>query len=128
MTSIYKIMIKQTKKGRKSNAEAHVIMADNKWGENWITACWWCTLDKKIFENILHGKLPNGIQLGKVIDGEIKHRAGYDLTFNAPKSVSLAALVGKDNNLITAHKEAVKNTLDYVETGYFIDRLNKIFN
>jgi conjugative relaxase-like TrwC/TraI family protein len=35
------------------------------------------------------------------------HRAGWDATFSAPKSASLAALVGKDERVIEAHIESV---------------------
>src|SRR6185437_1329094 len=46
---------------------------------------------------------------------EVPHRAGWDLTFNAPKTVSLTALVGNDDRVREAHREAVVRTLDYVE-------------
>ncbi len=67
------------------------------------------------FERVLGGELPNGVVLGKRIDGERRHRPGYDLTFSAPKSVSLLALVGGDERLIEAHQAAVKTALDQVE-------------
>lgn len=44
-----------------------------------------------------------------------KHRPGWDVTFSAPKSVSVGALVGKDNRLLEAHREAVQETLREVE-------------
>lgn len=43
------------------------------------------------------------------------HRAGFDLTFSAPKSVSLAALVGGDERIKEAHAEAVTVALREVE-------------
>jgi conjugative relaxase-like TrwC/TraI family protein len=43
---------------------------------------------------------------------ELEHRAGLDLTFNAPKTVSLAALPGHDDRVRTAHAESVKAALD----------------
>jgi conjugative relaxase-like TrwC/TraI family protein len=43
---------------------------------------------------------------------ELEHRAGYDLTFNAPKTVSLAALPGHDERVRKAHAEAVVAALD----------------
>lgn len=46
---------------------------------------------------------------------EVPHRAGWDLTFNAPKTVSLTALVGDDERVREAHREAVLRTLDYLE-------------
>ena len=41
---------------------------------------------------------------------------GRDLTLSAPKSVSLAALVGGDARIAEAHGRAVKRTLAWVET------------
>src|SRR6185437_7307146 len=46
---------------------------------------------------------------------EVPHRAGWDLTFNAPKTVSLTALVGNDDRVREANREAVVRTLDYLE-------------
>lgn len=47
-----------------------------------------------------------------------ERRLGYDLTFSAPKSVSICALIGKDQNLIQAHREAVESSLKIVEDEY----------
>ena len=41
-----------------------------------------------------------------------------DLTFSAPKSVSIMALVFEDNRLIEAHSQAVKDTLDEIEKNF----------
>lgn len=59
----------------------------------------------------------NGIELrkSKYTKKDNKDRLGIDLTFNAPKSVSLQALVGGDKRLIDAHNEAVKETLIEIE-------------
>ncbi len=43
---------------------------------------------------------------GKMVTS-MEHRAGWDATFSAPKSVSLTALVGGDNRVRVAHREAV---------------------
>jgi len=45
----------------------------------------------------------------------VEHRAGWDATFSAPKSVSLTALVGGDENVRLAHREAVTATLSELE-------------
>src|SRR5438477_61227 len=37
-----------------------------------------------------------------------EHRAGWDATFLAPKSVSIQALIGNDSRIIAAHKRAVE--------------------
>src|SRR3954452_18442002 len=44
-----------------------------------------------------------------------EHRAGWDATFSAPKSVSLAALVGDDDRIRTAHRESVDESLKSLE-------------
>lgn len=46
---------------------------------------------------------------------EVPHRAGYDLTFSAPKSVSLTALVGGDGRIVEAHRAAVREALGEAE-------------
>ncbi len=42
----------------------------------------------------------------------VEHRAGWDATFSAPKSVSLTALVGGDDRVREAHREAVAFALE----------------
>ena len=43
------------------------------------------------------------------------HRAGWDATFSAPKSVSLTALVGGDDRVRAAHRASVTVALDETE-------------
>src|SRR6266581_3702128 len=45
----------------------------------------------------------------------MEHRAGWDATFSAPKSVSLTALVGADERVRDAHRESVGVALDDLE-------------
>src|SRR5467141_1040936 len=45
----------------------------------------------------------------------MEHRAGWDATFSAPKSVSLTALVGGDERVREAHRESVGVALDQLE-------------
>ncbi|HET8921896.1 MAG TPA: MobF family relaxase [Candidatus Acidoferrum sp.] len=45
----------------------------------------------------------------------MEHRAGWDATFSAPKSVSLTALVGGDERVREAHRESVGVALDELE-------------
>src|SRR2546421_284428 len=45
----------------------------------------------------------------------MEHRAGWDATFSAPKSVSLTALVGGDERVREAHRESVCIALDELE-------------
>ncbi len=75
-------------------------------------------VDPDTFRSVLEGEVPDGSgkRLGRRLgDGEIRHRPGRDLTFSAPKSVSLAALVGGDGRIVDAHDRAVGRTLDWFE-------------
>jgi conjugative relaxase-like TrwC/TraI family protein len=45
----------------------------------------------------------------------MEHRAGWDATFSAPKSISLTALVGDDRRIRAAHRESVRIALDELE-------------
>ncbi|EFE8091445.1 conjugative transfer relaxase/helicase TraI [Escherichia coli] len=64
---------------------------------------------------VRQGKLPDGSDLSRMINGVNKHRSGYDLTFSAPKSVSVMALVGEDRRFIEAHNRAVAVVMQEVE-------------
>ena len=73
-------------------------------------------VDSDTFKAILEGKVPDGPHLGKRgKDGEIHHRPGRDVTMSAPKSVSLLAMIGGDERIVTAHDRAVKTTLGWIE-------------
>ena len=72
-------------------------------------------VDKQVFTELLQGKLPDGSDLTRMQDGVNKHRPGYDLTFSAPKSVSMLAMLGGDKRLIDAHNRAVTVALNQVE-------------
>ena len=45
----------------------------------------------------------------------VEHRAGWDATLSAPKSVSLTALVGGDERVTDAHRAAVTTALEELE-------------
>jgi conjugative relaxase-like TrwC/TraI family protein len=45
----------------------------------------------------------------------MEHRAGWDATFSAPKSVSLTALVGGDERVREVHRESVRVALEQLE-------------
>jgi conjugative relaxase-like TrwC/TraI family protein len=45
----------------------------------------------------------------------MEHRAGWDATFSAPKSVSLTALVGHDDRVREAHRQSVDVALNEME-------------
>ena len=70
------------------------------------------------FHDILEGAVPDGSgrRLGRrEKDGTVRHRPGRDLTFSAPKSVSLVAMLGGDAAVVAAHDAAVKRTLAWLE-------------
>ncbi|MGR4551004.1 relaxase domain-containing protein [Escherichia coli] len=51
----------------------------------------------------MEGRLPDGADLSRMQDGSNKHRPGYDLTFSAPKSVSMMAMLGGGINVLLMH-------------------------
>src|SRR6185437_15764506 len=51
---------------------------------------------------------------GKTV-APVEHRAGWDATFSAPKSVSLTALVGGDERVRKVHQQAVNVALNELE-------------
>ena len=74
------------------------------------------------FEKLLKGFVPGtDRRLSRMRDGQHEHRPGFDITFSAPKSVSLAALLPTedrpkgDRAVIRAHDAAVRATLDWIE-------------
>jgi conjugative relaxase-like TrwC/TraI family protein len=61
-------------------------------------------------------------QVSKTYEGKfgkevtsVEHRAGWDATFSAPKSVSLTALVGGDERVREAHRDSVRVALAELE-------------
>jgi conjugative relaxase-like TrwC/TraI family protein len=85
-------------------------------------------IDFEVFARLADGKHPsNDEQLIRHIDRSgytkadgtevkpIEHRAGWDATFSAPKSVSLTALVGGDDRVREAHHQAVNVALSRLE-------------
>jgi conjugative relaxase-like TrwC/TraI family protein len=53
-------------------------------------------------------------QFGREVTS-VEHRAGWDATFSAPKSVSLTALVGGDERVREAHRDSVRIALGEFE-------------
>jgi len=74
------------------------------------------------FQNLVQGRDPQGNQL--IQSGpEGGHRAGIDMTFSAPKSVSILSQI--DKSIVEAHKQAVQKTLGYIEKHYAQARITK---
>ncbi len=73
-------------------------------------------IEKSVFDKVLQGYVPNmDIRLGRKINGEFKHQTGLDVTFNAPKSVSMVALLGGREEFGEAHDMAVAAALTFLE-------------
>jgi len=72
-------------------------------------------VSRDTFRAMLDGSLPDGQQLGTMREGKLQHRPGWDITMSAPKSVSIMAEVAGDRRLGSAHANAVKAAMAYVE-------------
>ncbi|MEL6773127.1 MAG: MobF family relaxase [Pseudomonadota bacterium] len=82
-------------------------------------------VDKAAFEALLEGRVPGTERrLGYEKDGVWKHVPGWDLTFSAPKSVSILAEVIGDRRLVAAHDAAVAAALAKVERALATTRYN----
>ncbi|SON51621.1 conjugative transfer relaxase/helicase TraI [Vibrio tapetis] len=68
-------------------------------------------VDQPTLESVLSGNLGDETIKGK----RENHKSGFDLTFSAPKTISVLALVGGDARLIEAHNNAVKFALTELE-------------
>jgi conjugative relaxase-like TrwC/TraI family protein len=72
-------------------------------------------VDPAVFKDLLAGKVAEQ-QLGRHrANGEIQHHPGWDFAVNAPKSVSIMALVAGDARVLAAHEKAVGVALSYLE-------------
>ncbi|KQZ39676.1 MobF family relaxase [Duganella sp. Root1480D1] len=90
------------------------------WGTGATTLGLEGVVDAKAFKALLEGALPDGEAMHRGGDGV--RTAGLDLTFSAPKSVSMQALIGGDERLLDAHQEAVSATLRYVQDNLAVYR------
>ena len=76
-------------------------------------------VDPDVFKAVLEGHVGDDKRVGFMgRDGEWKHVPGKDLTFAPSKSVSIMALVGKDERIVEAFEESVRETLAYAETHH----------
>jgi conjugative relaxase-like TrwC/TraI family protein len=72
-------------------------------------------VDPDVFRELLSGKVA-GQALGRHrSDGTLEHHPGWDFAVNAPKSVSILALVAQDSRIIDAHEKAVGQALSWIE-------------
>ena len=80
------------------------------------------TVDHEQFAQFLAGHVA-GQELGTMRDGVWEHRPGWDMTFSAPKSVSVMAEVAGDRRLIAAHERSVKTALELAEQHFSATRI-----
>ena len=86
------------------------------------------TVESEHFARLSEGQHPHTAeqlvrhQVSRTYEGKFgkevtsaEHRAGWDATFSAPKSVSLTALVGGDERVREAHRESVRTALQELE-------------
>ena len=86
--------------------------ADSQWlGEGARRAHLAGAIDADKFNEARDGRLPDG----SAAAAKENRVPGWDFTFSAPKSVSVAALVGRDQRLIEAHRYASQSAMAYVE-------------
>ncbi|EME7695703.1 conjugative transfer relaxase/helicase TraI [Salmonella enterica] len=64
-------------------------------------------VDAHQLDELIAGRLPDGTSLERMSGGVNIHRSGYDLTFSAPKSVSVLITLYGENRLLDAHNNAV---------------------
>ncbi|HGA2320762.1 TPA: MobF family relaxase [Pseudomonas putida] len=68
------------------------------------------------FKELLDGRISQDVKLKRGNGEANKERLGYDMTFSAPKGVSLQALVHGDQRIIDAHDRAVAAAVREAET------------
>lgn len=74
---------------------------------------------EKDFVNLAEGKDPRTeeqlIKYRKTNETYVGHRAGFDITFSAPKSLSLTSLIGEDKRIIELHEKSVSRAMQEIE-------------
>lgn len=81
-------------------------------------------INKSDFLKALNGTMPTGeIMRGGGASGQ--HRPATDVTFSAPKTVSLLAFAAGDERVIEAHQEAVAAAMSYAEQHLIVARLTE---
>lgn len=73
-------------------------------------------VDARQLDELIAGRLPDGTSLERMSEGKNTHRSGYDLTFSAPKSVSVLITLYGENRLMDAWNRSITETLSEVES------------
>jgi conjugative relaxase-like TrwC/TraI family protein len=81
-------------------------------------------VDREQFAQLLAGHVGDQ-DLGTMRDGAWEHRPGWDVTFSAPKSLSIIAEVAGDRRLVAAHERAVRTALELAETHFAATRIRE---
>ncbi len=116
-----------TRKDIGKTARYYQDSADDYYAKTMDATCWQGAgaeqlglqgaVDPERFRELLAGKIDEQTQIGRnSIRSDSKIRLGIDLTFSAPKSVSLQALVYGDIEIIKAHEQAVERAIEMAET------------
>ncbi|MGK7913118.1 MAG: MobF family relaxase [Synechococcus sp.] len=85
------------------------------------------TVNDEVFGLLLHGRLPDKTKFRRrpPTHAGYQERGALDLTFSAPKSVSLLTKIGGDTQLEKAHYRAVAKAIDYIEKHHAITRIRQ---
>ncbi|UAJ10048.1 MobF family relaxase [Polymorphobacter megasporae] len=81
-------------------------------------------VDSTAFARLLDGHVDDTV-LGTVRGDVREHKPGTDVVLNAPKSVSVMALVAGDQRLIEAHLSAVTQAMGYAERHAAVVRIRR---
>lgn len=118
-----------------SGGAANYFETDNYYAENdpesKLNSQWWGNtavaigisgqeVDLGKFKDLLDGHVSDDIKIGRIVEGELKHYPGWDLTFSAPKTVSLIAMA--DIRMNSVHNQAVDKALHYVQSAVVTTR------
>lgn len=97
------------------------------------------TVSKKAIRHLFNGLSPDGDPLVQLQKGK-KHQPAWDLTFSAPKSVSIAFALADEpsrEKIAQGHRAAVKEAISYIEAhaawgrrgkgGEIVERVSLVF-
>src|SRR5690606_4366065 len=71
-------------------------------------------IDPDLYHALWRGEVDNR-RLGRVVKGQTQHRPGWDLTFSAPKSLSILSEIFEISELRGIHEKAVQAALARLE-------------